>query len=89
VAGEALFTKCQACHAIDGSSGLGPALNGLYGSTVLLSSGETLIADEAYIHESIVAPQAKRSAGYAVSMPTIPLTGEQVDDLVAYIITLE
>ncbi len=89
VSGEALFTKCQACHAIDGSSGLGPPLNGLYGSTVLLASGETLIADQAYIHESIVDPGAKRSAGYSVTMPTIPLTEQQVDDLVAYIITLE
>ena len=89
VAGEALFTRCQACHAIDGSSGFGPALNGLFGSTVLLTSGETLIAGEAYIRESIVSPQAKRSAGYSVTMPTFPFTEQEVDNLVAYIITLE
>ncbi|CAN5602783.1 hypothetical protein BH24CHL1_BH24CHL1_19340 [soil metagenome] len=89
VAGAALFTSCNVCHAIDGSNGLGPALNGLLGSTVLLSSGETLIADEAYILESIVDPGAKRSAGYAISMPPFQFTEQQLDDLVAYIMSLE
>jgi cytochrome c2 len=90
VNGEALFAQmCSACHSIDGQSGLGPPLDGLYGSTSVMNDGSTVVADEAYIRESIVDPGAKRVAGYNVTMPTIPMSDQEVEDLVAYIITLE
>jgi cytochrome c oxidase subunit II len=54
-----------------------------------MNDGSTVVADEAYIRESIVDPGAKRVAGYNVTMPTIPMSDQEVEDLVAYIITLE
>ena len=43
---------------------------GVYGKDVKLSGGATVKADEAYIRESILDPQAKIVAGYEPVMPT-------------------
>ena len=70
-AGEKLFEAlaCITCHRAD-SQGRGPVLDGLFGKSVALSGGGTVTADEAYIRESIVNPQAKVTAGYQPIMPT-------------------
>jgi cytochrome c oxidase subunit 2 len=92
LAGEKLFSErsCLACHAPDGS-GQGPSLNGLYGAKVLLADGSTVTADDAYLRESIVSPQAKIVAGYAPLMPSYQgqLTEEQIIDLTSYVKSLE
>lgn len=69
--GERLFQDlaCQTCHAGDGS-GRGPSLNGVFGRQIKLADGRSLTADEAYIRESILNPQAKLVAGYQPQMPT-------------------
>jgi len=69
-AGEQLFTKlgCVTCH--EGASPRGPALKEVFGSEVLLQSGEIVVADEDYLRESIMNPQAKLVAGYPPLMPT-------------------
>jgi cytochrome c oxidase subunit 2 len=90
-AGERLFISqtCATCHQA-GSSQLGPALNGLYGSTVLLADGTRVKADESYLRESILQPQAKIVKGYPAAMPAFAhLKPEQVDELVAYIKSLK
>lgn len=84
--------QCFACHTIDGQAGVGPTWQGLYGSEVELESGETVVADDAYIEESILDPNAKIHAGFPASvMPTFSgvLTDEQVQQLVAFISSLE
>jgi cytochrome c oxidase subunit 2 len=70
-AGEALFAQlgCATCHR-ETSGALGPALTGLYGRTVELRGGATVVADEGYLRESILNPQAKLVAGYEPVMPT-------------------
>ncbi len=60
---------CNTCHMTD-AGGRGPSLNGLYGSQVTLASGATVVADDAYLRESILNPQAKLVAGYQPLMPT-------------------
>lgn len=72
-AGERLFNQlgCNTCHRADGT-GRGPSLVGVFGKPVRLLSGETVIADEAYIRESILNPNAKIVAGYP--SPTIMST---------------
>jgi cytochrome c oxidase subunit 2 len=81
---------CRGCHTIDGSAGTGPTWFNLYGSQVQLADGTTVIADDAYIHESIVNPQAKIVAGFeSVLMPTFELTDEQIADITAFIKTLK
>src|SRR5690606_9428607 len=54
-AGEKLFTDlaCNTCHT-DGATARGPALTNVYNQPVQLQSGQTVIADDAYIRESIV-----------------------------------
>jgi cytochrome c oxidase subunit 2 len=91
-AGERLFTEraCVTCHLANGS-GRAPSLNGLYGAHVLLADGSTVVADDAYIRESILQPNAKIVAGFRPLMPTFQgqLTEEQVIALTAYIKSLQ
>jgi len=93
VAGEKLFADkaCNTCHLPDGK-GRGPSLNGFYGAKVLLADGSTVAADDAYIHESLLAPNAKIVAGYQPQvMPSFQgqLTEEQILSLTAYIKSLQ
>jgi len=77
---------CNTCHDI----GRGPSFVGLYGTSVKLSNGQTVLADDAYIRESILNPSAKIVAGYAPLMPTFQgqLGEEQILQLTAYIKSL-
>ena len=91
-AGEKLFAEkaCITCH-IAGGTGRAPSLNGVYGANVLLADGSTVVADDSYIRESILQPNAKIVAGYQPLMPTFQgqLTEEQVLALAAYIKSLQ
>lgn len=60
---------CAACHQ-QGSSQLAPDLAGIFGSEQVLADGSKVIADEAYLLESIRQPQAKVVQGYAAAMPS-------------------
>jgi cytochrome c oxidase subunit 2 len=90
-AGEKLFQSqgCIACHR-QGAALQAPLLANLFGSTVTLQSGATVVADEAYIRESIVNPQAKIVAGFQPIMPTFQglVTEEQLLQLIAYVKSL-
>ena len=58
-------------------------------SEVELTDGTVVIADDAYLAESIRAPQAKIVARFETQlMPTYGFTDEQIADIVAYIKTL-
>jgi cytochrome c oxidase subunit 2 len=81
---------CGACHSINGAPGIAPTWLGLAGSEVELTDGSVVIADDAYIHESIKAPQAKIVKGFENQlMPTYGFPDDQIDDIVAYIKTLK
>jgi cytochrome c oxidase subunit 2 len=69
-AGGKLFADlaCNTCHRPE-SQGRGPLLENLFGRTVALEGG-SIVADEAYIRESIVDPGAKITAGFQPIMPT-------------------
>ena len=91
--GEALVasTGCLACHAIDGSAGTGPGWHGLAGSTVTLDNGETVVAEDTYLFNSIVDPQSQIVAGFDPVMPTSyadSLSEAEIQDLVEYIKSL-
>jgi cytochrome c oxidase subunit 2 len=89
--GQALVAAngCAACHSINGAQGIGPTWFGLFGHEVHLTDGTTVIADEAYVAESIHDPQAKIVEGFETQlMPTYGFTDEQIADIVAYIKTL-
>jgi cytochrome c oxidase subunit 2 len=86
--GKQLFEQlaCANCHK-DDNSGRCPTLVGLYGKDVKLASGSTVKADDAYIRESIMDPQAKIVAGYEPVMPTFTglVNEDQVVQLLEYI----
>ena len=90
-AGAKLFQDlvCNTCHMGD-TQGRGPALTGVYGKPVQLLGGGTVIADDAYLRESIVNPQAKIVAGFQPVMPTFQglVTEEQLLQLIAYVRSL-
>lgn len=83
---------CIACHSTDGKTGVGPTWKGLFGHDVTLADGSTVKADEAYLRESIVDPQAKVVKGYgATIMPATigkGLSDGQVLSVVEYIKSL-
>jgi cytochrome c oxidase subunit 2 len=89
--GERLFQQhgCASCHA-GGDPQRGPSLAGLPGQTVALAGGASAIADDGYLRESILRPQAKLVAGYPPIMPSFEgLFGEEeIVQLLAYLRSL-
>jgi cytochrome c oxidase subunit 2 len=90
-AGATLFVRhgCGSCHQ-SSDQPIGPALWGLYGKQITLADGRTVLADDAYIEESLLNPAAKVTRGYAPTMPTFrgQLSDDDVFQLVAYIKSL-
>ena len=80
---------CSNCHKADGS-GRCPSLVGLFGRDVKLSDGKVVKADEAYIRESILQPNAKIVASFQPVMPTFQglVTEEGVLSLIEYVKSL-
>ena len=89
--GEELFQQmaCTTCHAADGT-GRGPSLAGVFGSQVKLGNGQTVVADESYIRESILNPQSKLVEGYQPLMPTFQglVNEEALMSLIEYVKSL-
>ena len=90
--GEQQFASlgCVTCHR-DDSGGRGPSLAGIFGKPQQMANGATVIADEAYLRESILNPTAKMVQGYAPLMPTYQgqIGEDALVSLVAYIKSLE
>ncbi len=97
--GEQLFDQygCAACHSVKGESGIGPALNGIFGKEVQLEDGTTLVVDDAYLRESIIDPDAKIVKGYPKGSMAAGIAAyktelekeENLEALVAYIKNLK
>ena len=89
--GEALFHSlgCSGCHA-PGSSVHAPDLHGVYGHPVHLADGRTVIADEAYLRDSILLPDKDIVAGFSPIMPSFTgvASEDQLVALLAYLKSL-
>ena len=87
--GAALFVSlgCRGCHS---RPEVAPPLGGLFGEPVRLEGGKSVVADETYLRESIVSPQAKLVAGYGPTMPAYEemMSEEQLASLVKYLETI-
>ena len=90
-AGEALFQQlaCNSCHKDDGL--LAPVLDGVFGTEQALADGTSVVADEQYIRESILNPQAKVVEGYSPIMPSYDgqVSEQQLVELVEYVKSLQ
>jgi cytochrome c oxidase subunit 2 len=77
---------CSGCHG-PASSRRAPSLNGVYGRATALDDGRVVVADEQYVHDSILYPNRDVAAGYAPIMPTFAgqLSEAEVLRLVAYV----
>lgn len=78
---------CQQCHSLDGSPGIGPTIQGLYGRSEQLSDGSAVEVDDNHLRESILDPGAKIVAGFLDVMPKVysNLEERQVNALVEFI----
>ncbi len=90
--GEKLFQQygCVTCHVLD-QKGRCPSLRNVFGHAVSLDDGRTVTADEAYVRESILNPNAKIVAGYKRDiMPVFQgqISEEQLLQLIVYIKSL-
>lgn len=88
--GKRLYSEraCNSCHSLDGSRVVGPTFLNLYGSTRSLASGEQIVADDNYIRESILNPNAKLVQGFPANMmPAFEgqLADEEITALIAFI----
>ena len=90
-AGQKLFSElgCITCHTGD-STARGPKLEGVFGTSVALADGTSVIADENYIRESLMTPTAKLVQGFPPLMPTYQgqVSEEQITQLTEYIKSL-
>jgi len=91
-AGEKLFQSlgCVTCH-LPNDAGRGPSLVGILGKTVALQGGRSIVADENYVRESILEPNAKIVSGYQPIMPTFKglVSEEGVMQILAYLKSLK
>jgi cytochrome c oxidase subunit II len=92
-AGQQLYQTlgCVSCHGAAGEGGRGPALAGLFGKNTQLVGGPQIKADEAYIRESIMNPQAKLVDGFGPIMPTFQgqITEDQLVQMLAFMKSLQ
>jgi len=92
-AGEKLFNSnaCGACHSMEGTRVVGPALNGIYGKERVFADGSKVAkADYGYIKESILNPGAKIVEGYPAGvMPKFALNEGDLKKIAAYLQTSE
>jgi cytochrome c oxidase subunit 2 len=81
---------CFKCHTIDGQPHIGPTWVDLYRRKTTLQTGETIIADEGYLTESMMEPYLKIVKGYAQVMPSFrgQLSAPEAAALVEFIKSL-
>ncbi len=80
---------CMACHAVDGVKQQPcPNWKGLFGAERPLVSGETVVADEAYLANSIVNSWDQVVQGYGKTMPPYNFPEQEIAALVAYLKSL-
>jgi cytochrome c oxidase subunit 2 len=89
--GRRLFNDlgCALCH-MEATGTMAPRLEGVYGSKVTLEGGGQVVADEQYLRESILEPNAKIVQGFSPIMPNFSglVTGPELEDLVTYLKSL-
>ena len=92
--GKVIFTKtaCAGCHS-EGTrtKGMyGPPFQNLYGAKRPLEDGTTVIADDAYLRESILNPAAKIVKGYNPEMPSFQgiLSDTDIESVILFVKSL-
>ncbi len=94
--GEKLFQQsndgaptCASCHSVDGSSGVGPSLQGIGETAANRSNGQSA---EEFLYWSIISPSLSLTTGYSNLMYAKydeVFEAADIADLIAYLISLE
>jgi len=91
--GQRIYSRkgCNACHSIDGNPMVGPTWKGIVGRESKFTDGTSQVADDNYIRQSILEPNAKLVAGYAGQMPSYQgqLDDEQIAAVIEFMKTLK
>jgi cytochrome c oxidase subunit 2 len=61
---------CLRCHTLDGTPHIGPTWAALYRAPIPLTNGADVLADEAFLTESMMDPLAKVHRGFLPVMPS-------------------
>jgi cytochrome c oxidase subunit 2 len=77
---------CIGCHSLDGTKVVGPSFKAIYGRAGEFVDGAKYEANDAYIKESIVNPNAHVVAGYPSPSPMPPYQGQLSEEEIADII---
>jgi cytochrome c oxidase subunit 2 len=84
---------CIACHSLDGTALVGPSWLGIFGSERTFTDGTSMVADEAYLLQSILEPNAHIVVGFTPNvMPQNfgeQLNETQLNDIIAFIESLQ
>jgi len=92
-AGKKIYESygCKVCHTVDGTPGIGPSWKGVYGNKRSFTDGTSEVAEENYLRQSILEPQAKVVAGFGPVMPTFKgkLKDAEITALIEFIKTLK
>ena len=88
-AGERWYKEknCITCHKVDGNKLIGPPLNLVFGAERKFNDGTSRIADENYIRESILNPNAQVVEGYPAAMTSYQgiIRDGEIDTIIAYL----
>ncbi|MGD0281545.1 MAG: cytochrome c oxidase subunit II [Dissulfurispiraceae bacterium] len=77
---------CLGCHTTDGTKKIGPTFKGLFGSKELVVTNgkeREVVVDEDYIKKMVLQPGVDIVKGYPPIMPALPVTGEELDAIIA------
>jgi protein SCO1/2 len=87
--GDELYHRlsCAGCHE---RNELAPTVHGLAGKRRELEASNLVVADRAYVQESILAPDLKRVRGYPLRMPTYAglITPVELETLTDWVLAL-
>ena len=91
--GALLFTEkgCNACHSVNGTRLIGPSLLEISGRKGKTTTGESYVADDEYIKESILYPNKQVVEGYPAAMTAFDglVSDEELNALIEYLKTLK
>ncbi len=79
---------CAACHSTDGAVVVGPTFKGLFGLNREFTDGTSAVADENYLRDAILEPNKQVPVGFQPIMPPQTLNDQQIDEVIAYIKSL-
>jgi cytochrome c oxidase subunit 2 len=83
---------CLSCHSTDGSVMVGPTFHRAFGSKETVVEGgveKEVVVDEHFIARAVREPNAAMVKGYPAAMPLIPVTDDELQDIIGYLRVLK